>query len=147
MCSMQAFHALHSNAKKGCLPPSVTGGNWKKLPVTTSCITVIIARCPWWKWVYLDASKWPVCLLPELSGDSGYFLEQVTVHHWHCLQLSGSSVARSVSNAPSSIMSIWVVFQRSRAGCVVLMELRSLSMLSTVGAIAPHKCSVMPIRV
>ncbi|KAI0305108.1 hypothetical protein B0F90DRAFT_1701361 [Multifurca ochricompacta] len=44
----------------------------------------------------------------------------------------------------SSIMRIWVVFQRDKAERAVLMQLMSLSMLSTVGAIAPHECNVIP---
>lgn len=37
MRSMHAFHWGLSKAKEGSAPASVTGGSWKKSPVTTSC--------------------------------------------------------------------------------------------------------------
>ncbi|KAI0280366.1 hypothetical protein BGY98DRAFT_329548 [Russula aff. rugulosa BPL654] len=107
---MHVFHASHSNAKKGCLPPFVTGGSWKKSPVTTSytassssLIDTVIRSTS----TYLDATEWPVSLLPQSSSNLTYFFKQMPIHHRHYNQNVNSlgHTQRKVA-VPSSIMRI-----------------------------------------
>ena len=99
---MQDFHALASKAKVG-VTPLVTGGSWKKSPVTTSCDESSVRgerkEC---SRTHLQSSK--VGLLAKRTGDSSKLVEQESIDHRDCESWVSMQVARKEKRkSPSSM--------------------------------------------
>ena len=81
---MQFFHASLWNAKNGSFPFFVTGGSWKKSPVTTSCEKVSVSQhYAYERAIYLDPAEWSVALLAQLDGQLRERVKELAVDHRH----------------------------------------------------------------
>jgi hypothetical protein len=76
------FQAAASKANCIGLFPLLTGGSWKKSPVTTSYITTlrkVIKDAD--TNIYLNASKGFIMLIPDLATDLIQLFKKLTVDH------------------------------------------------------------------
>ena len=81
---MHFFQASLSKAKKGSSPDLVTGGNWKKSPVTTTWdvaqFNAGVCALQAGGYMHLYASK-RHRVFPQLRPDEGQLIKEVCIYH------------------------------------------------------------------